>query len=500
MVYNATFERGVMMQLAETFDDLAPALRGIASRLCDLLLLAREHYYHPAMMGSWSIKRVLPTIAPDMDYGNLACVQSGDMVEPAYFEMVSSATSAERKLELETALLTYCARDTLGMVSVAGFMAGEGVEAGHLNWHALAAGAAIADNDRTTRPSRGNRTAMNVEDTLKATIAELVRPGKGILAADESGPTITKRFAALGIESTEETRRRYRTLLFTAAGVAEYLGGIILFEETLGQRDNDGALLPEVLSRQGILVGIKVDKGTTPLPNAPGDLITQGLDGLAERLKTYKTQGARFAKWREVYGITDRNPTGLGIMANAQVLARYAAICQQEGIVPIVEPEVLIDGEHSIERCHEVSESVLHAVFDALREHKVILEGMVLKPSMVLSGNKSGVTSSAEQVAKATLEVLRRTVPAAVPTINFLSGGQSPESATANLNAMNTMYPHAPWVLSFSYARALQDPAMRAWAGVDANVAAAQKAFSSRLRMNSLARAGKWNPELERAT
>ena len=340
---------------------------------------------------------------------------------------------------------------------------------------------------------------MQVEATLKATVGELTRPGKGILAADESGPTITKRFAALGIESTEETRRQYRTLLFTAPSVAEYLAGIILFEETLTQRGNDGTPLPELLTRQGILVGIKVDKGTTPLPDADGDLITQGLDGLAERLKGYKALGARFAKWREVYAITDRNPTPLGIRANAEVLARYAAICQQEGIVPIVEPEVLIDGEHTIERCHAVSEAVLHAVFDALHVHKVRLEGMVLKPSMVLPGNKSAAKASAEQVAAATLEVLRRNVPAAVPTINFLSGGQSPESATANLNAMNAMYPQAPWVLSFSYARALQDPAMRTWAGREANVAAAQKAFSLRLRMNSLARAGKWSPEMERA-
>ena len=340
---------------------------------------------------------------------------------------------------------------------------------------------------------------MQGEDTLKATIAELIRPGKGILAADESGPTITKRFGALSIESTEETRRQYRTLLFTTPGAAEFLSGIILFEETLGQRDNNGTPLPEVLKKQGVLVGIKVDKGTTPLPNAPGDLITQGLDGLAERLQAYRSQGARFAKWREVYAITDRNPTSLGIKANAEVLARYAAICQQEGIVPIVEPEVLIDGDHSIERCHEVSEAVLHAVFDALHAHGVLLEGMVLKPSMVLPGNKSGAKASPEQVAKATLEVLRRMVPAAVPTINFLSGGQSPESATANLNAMNAMSPHAPWVLSFSYARALQDPAMRAWAGVEASVPAAQKAFYWRLKMNSLARNGKWSPELERA-
>ncbi len=340
---------------------------------------------------------------------------------------------------------------------------------------------------------------MSMHDELAATIAKLVAPGKGILAADESGPTITKRFGALGIESTEETRRRYRTLLFTTPGAAEFLSGIILFEETLGQRDNDGTPLPEVLARQGIVVGIKVDKGTTPLPNAPGDLITQGLDGLAERLKTYRTQGARFAKWREVYGITDRNPTALGIKANAEVLARYAAICQQEGIVPIVEPEVLLDGDHSIERCHEVTESVLHAVFAALHDHKVGLEGMVLKPSMVLPGNKNSAKATPEQIATATLEVLRRTVPAAVPTINFLSGGQTPEGATANLNAMNAMYPHAPWVVSFSYARALQDPAMSAWAGLDANVAAAQKAFYRRVKMNSLARAGKWTPALERA-
>jgi fructose-bisphosphate aldolase class I len=340
---------------------------------------------------------------------------------------------------------------------------------------------------------------MNVEDTLKATVGELVRPGKGILAADESGPTITKRFSALGIESTEETRRRYRTLLFTTPGVAEFLSGIILFEETLGQRDNDGTPLPEGLTRQGILVGIKVDKGTTPLPNAAGDLITQGLDGLAERLKSYQAHGVRFAKWRGVYGISDRNPTVLGIEANAQVLARYAAICQQEGIVPIVEPEVLIDGNHSIERCLEVSELVLHAVFDALHDHKVSLEAMVLKPSMVLPGNKSGATAIPEQVAMATLKVLRRTVPAAVPTINFLSGGQTPEDATANLNAMNAMSPHTSWVLSFSYARALQDPAMRAWAGLDASALVAQKAFYWRVKMNSLASTGKWSPALERA-
>ncbi|MEO8484802.1 MAG: class I fructose-bisphosphate aldolase [Betaproteobacteria bacterium] len=337
------------------------------------------------------------------------------------------------------------------------------------------------------------------ENGLQQTITDLTRPGRGILAADESGPTITKRFGALGIESTEDTRRRYRSMLFEAPGADAFLSGVILFEETLGQRDDAGAPIPDALARRGILVGIKVDKGTTPLPNAPGDLITQGLDGLAERLQGYKAQGARFAKWREVYGITDVNPTPLGISANAEVLARYAAICQQQGIVPIVEPEVLIDGEHTIERCRSVSDAVLHAVFAALHRHHVLLEGIVLKPSMVLPGNKSGRKSTPDEVAAATLEVLRRNVPAAVPTINFLSGGQTPEEATAHLHAMNAMDPNAPWILSFSYARALQEPAMRAWAGRPENVPDAQKAFLHRLKMASLARDAQWSPKLERA-
>jgi fructose-bisphosphate aldolase class I len=245
--------------------------------------------------------------------------------------------------------------------------------------------------------------------------------------------------------------------------------------------------------------GIKVDKGTTPLVGAPGDLITQGLDGLAERLKSFKAQGLRFAKWREVYGITDQNPTWLGIEANAEVLARYAALCQAEGIVPIVEPEVLIDGEHGIERCMEVSEAVLHAVFHALWRHRVMLEYMVLKPNMVLPGKEHRPKATPQTVAAATVKVLRRTVPAAVPSINFLSGGQAAEEATANLNAINVLFPHAPWVLSFSYARALQDPAMQSWAGRAENVSMAQKALSRRLTMNSLARHGKWKPEMERA-
>ena len=340
---------------------------------------------------------------------------------------------------------------------------------------------------------------MTTRDELEATIARIVQPGKGIVAADESMPTITKRFKAVGIDSTEETRRQYRQLLFTTRGVSEFVAGFILFEETLGQKADDGTPLAEVLVRQGVLPGIKVDKGTTPLPNADGDLITQGLDGLSERLKAYKAQGARFAKWREVYGVTDRNPTPLGIEANAEVLARYAAICQSEGIVPIVEPEVLIDGDHTLERCHEVSDAVLHAVFSALHRHGVRLECMVLKPSMVLPGKGHPPKASPEVVAANTLEVLRRNVPAAVPTINFLSGGQSPEEATANLNAMNIMATDKPWVLSFSYARALQDPPMKLWAGHAENVRAAQQAFYQRLKMNSLARDGKYRVELEKA-
>jgi fructose-bisphosphate aldolase, class I len=340
---------------------------------------------------------------------------------------------------------------------------------------------------------------MSNEAELQATIGQMIQLGKGILAADESTPTITKRFNALGIESTDETRRAYRSLLFTTRGAEEFLSGVILYEETLEQKADDGTMLPEVLLRHGIMPGIKVDKGTVPLAQAPGDLITQGLDGLAERLKVYKAKGARFAKWREVYGITATNPTPLGISANAEILARYAATCQEAGIVPIVEPEVLIDGDHTIERCYEVSEAVLHAVFDSLYRHRVTLEGIVLKPSMVLPGKGRPPKASPEAVAAATLRVLRRTVPAAVPTINFLSGGQSPEDATANLNAMNVMYPHAAWVLSFSYARALQDPAMRAWAGRRENVPAAQAAFYRRMKMNSLARHGKWSLEAERA-
>jgi fructose-bisphosphate aldolase, class I len=338
---------------------------------------------------------------------------------------------------------------------------------------------------------------MNASEELETTLAKLVRPGKGILAADESLPTIAKRFQPLGIANTEESRRAYRSLLCTTRGVEEFISGVILFEETLGQRADDGTPLPEVLERRGIVPGIKVDKGTAALVNAPGDLITVGLDGLPQRLKGYRGQGARFAKWREVYGITNGNPTPLGIEANAEALAAYAAICQAEGIVPIVEPEVLIDGDHTMERCDEVTEAVLHAVFHALHRHKVILECMVLKPSMVLPG-KDRAKATPEQVAAATVKLLRRAVPAAVAGICFLSGGQGPEEATANLNAMNLQFPNAPWPLSFSFGRALQDPVIQAWAGRTENTRAAQQAFLHRARMNGLARSGRWDPELEK--
>ncbi|HEY9119923.1 MAG TPA: class I fructose-bisphosphate aldolase, partial [Marinobacter sp.] len=278
---------------------------------------------------------------------------------------------------------------------------------------------------------------MAIQDELNATIQALVQPGKGILAADESNPTIAKRFKAVGVESTEENRRQYRDLILDAPGLGEFISGVILFEETLGQHADDGTALPSVAARQGVVPGIKVDKGKGPMVNAPGDEITEGLDGLAQRLEQYKESGARFAKWRNVYHITDTNPGQAAIEANAEVLARYAAICQSCGIVPIVEPEVLIDGGHTIQRSADVNEAVISEVFRALRRHRVELETMILKPSMVTPGNATGNKASPEEVAEHTLRVFRRVVPAAVPGINFLSGGQTPEEATLNLNAMN---------------------------------------------------------------
>ncbi|HSW94479.1 MAG TPA: class I fructose-bisphosphate aldolase [Gammaproteobacteria bacterium] len=340
---------------------------------------------------------------------------------------------------------------------------------------------------------------MTMTHDLEQTILKLAVRGKGILAADESSATIGKRFEAVGVESTEETRRTYRDMLITTPGINEFIAGVILFEETLNQKALDGTPFPEKLMKLGILPGIKVDKGLTLLPNTREEQVTQGLDGLAERLAEYKKKGACFAKWRAVYQISATTPGQLAIETNAEVLARYAALCQAAGIVPIVEPEVLIDGEHTLERCFEVTEPVLHAVFNALVRHKVQMEYMILKPSMVISGKKCPVKATVEQVAKATLTVLRRHVPAAVPTINFLSGGQSPEDATAHLNAMNASGP-LPWNLSYSYARALQDYAMKIWQGVDKNIPAAQKAFYQRARLNSLAATGHYVAKMEKET
>lgn len=337
---------------------------------------------------------------------------------------------------------------------------------------------------------------MTIQEQLQATIELLVQKGKGILAADESSPTIAKRFDSIGVESTEENRRRYRSLILETQNLGDYISGIILFEETLGQRADDGTLLPELSTRQGIVPGIKVDKGKGPLANAPGDEITQGLDGLVQRLEGYKAQGARFAKWRNVYHIADHNPSRLAIDANAEMLARYAAICQTQGIVPIVEPEVLIDGDHPIERCAEVSEAVLHALFHALHRHRVVLEHTLLKPSMVTPGKSHGTQARPETVAEQTVRILRRTVPAALPSINFLSGGQTPAEATANLNAMNCLAPQ-PWELSFSYGRALQQPALQAWCGNPENVAAAQAALYQRAQLNGAARRGEYVASME---
>ncbi len=339
---------------------------------------------------------------------------------------------------------------------------------------------------------------MSVQAELQKTIEDMVDDRRGLLAADESTPTITKRFDAVGIESTAETRRQYRSLLLSGEGVGDYISGVILYEETLDQKDDQGRSIPELAASQGVVPGIKVDKGKGPLPGAPGDEITYGLDGLAERLRNYKEKGARFTKWREVYPITDRNPTALGLRANAEMLARYAMVCQQEGFVPIVEPEVLIDGDHSMERSAEVNEQVWHSVFHALHEHGASLEHLILKPSMVTPG-KAHPMAAPEQVAEQTLRTLRRTVPAAVPAIMFLSGGQTPEQATANLDAMNRIRERTPWHIGFSYARALQQPVMEAWKGNPDNVNPAQEAFLKRARLNATARQGEYEAGMETA-
>ena len=338
---------------------------------------------------------------------------------------------------------------------------------------------------------------MSTVTELLNTIYDMVDNDRGVLAADESHPTMAKRFKAIDVPSTEETRQTWRSLLVTTEGLGKYISGIILFEETLGQTTPDGTTIPEAAWQQKIVPGIKVDKGKGPLPGAPGDQITYGLDGLAERLKGYKEQGARFAKWREVYPITSTNPTPLGLRANAEMLARYAAVCQELGIVPIVEPEVLMDGDHDIARCAVVTEQVLHAVFHALFLHGVELEYMLLKPNMVLPGKDHQTRMEPDEVAEATLEVMRRTVPATVPSINFLSGGMGPEEATMNLNALNQLRDKAPWQLSISYGRALQQPALHAWLGKAENANAAQQALLNRARLNSLARSGQYRPQME---
>lgn len=332
---------------------------------------------------------------------------------------------------------------------------------------------------------------------LTETCSKIAMPGKGILAADESNATITKRFEAVGITSTEQTRRDYREMLLTTPGINQFIAGVILFEETLNQKTSAGVPFPEALKKLGILPGIKVDKGLVIQPGTNEESITQGLDGLAERLQDYRAKGAVFAKWRSVYNISATTPSQLAIDTNAEVLARYAALCQAEGIVPIVEPEVLIDGEHTLEQCEAASLPVLQAVFAALNRHKVSLEHIILKPSMVINGKACAQKASVMQVAEATVRTLKRTVPAAVPTINFLSGGQTQLQATAHLNQMHLLG-NLPWNLSYSYARALQDEAMKIWKGEAGNVLAAQKSFYKRAKLNSLAATGEYTDAMER--
>jgi fructose-bisphosphate aldolase, class I len=323
----------------------------------------------------------------------------------------------------------------------------------------------------------------------------MVVTNKGILAADESSGTIKKRFDGIKLESTEENRRTYREMLFTAPGVAETISGVILYDETIRQKAKDGTPFPDYLTKLGVIPGIKVDTGAKPLAGFPNETITEGLDGLRERLVEYHKLGARFAKWRAVIDIGAGFPTQFAIDANAHALARYAALCQENGIVPIVEPEVLMDGDHSIERCEEVTSTTLQSVFDALYAHRIYLEGMVLKPNMVISGKKASNRASPELVAEATVRCLKRYVPSAVPGIAFLSGGQSSAEATLHLSLMNKE--KLPWNLTFSYGRALQDTALKAWGGQAANFVAGQKEFAKRAKLNSLATSGKYSSDLE---
>jgi fructose-bisphosphate aldolase class I len=335
--------------------------------------------------------------------------------------------------------------------------------------------------------------------TLEATARALVAPGKGILAADESGPTIKKRFDKIGVESTEDNRRAYRDLLFATEGIGDCISGVILFDETIRQPSLDGVAFPKVLESQGVIPGIKVDSGAKPLAlAASSETVTEGLDGLRDRLAEYHMLGARFAKWRATYTITDVLPSPYAIDVNAHALARYAALCQEAGIVPIVEPEVYMEGDHTIQGSKQVTLAVLESVYRALDDQRIFLPGTLLKPNMVLSGYEATEQAPVGQVADETIDCLRWTVPAAVPGIVFLSGGQSDEDATAHLSAMNQRGPH-PWQLSFSYGRALQAAAQQAWRGDPANRAAAQHAFLQRARLNSLARSGEYTPSMEQA-
>jgi fructose-bisphosphate aldolase, class I len=342
---------------------------------------------------------------------------------------------------------------------------------------------------------------MNLAELNKVAEAMVAR-GRGILAADESSGTIKKRFDALGVESTTDNRRDYREMLFRSTeAMSKYISGVILYDETIRQAAKDGTPLVKLIEKAGSIPGIKVDKGTKPLPFCPGEVVTEGLDGLRERLVEYRELGAKFAKWRAVIDIGNGPggpiPSYTCIRTNTHALARYAALCQDEGIVPIVEPEVLMDGDHDIERCYQVTEMVLKLQFEELYFQRVALEGMVLKPNMVVPGKKSGKRASVEEVAEKTLRVLKTCVPAAVPGIAFLSGGQSDEEATAHLDTMNRMGP-LPWGLTFSYGRALQHAPQKAWSGKSENVAAAQRAFNHRAMMNGLAATGQWKADLER--
>ncbi|NQZ97297.1 MAG: fructose-bisphosphate aldolase class I [Myxococcales bacterium] len=324
----------------------------------------------------------------------------------------------------------------------------------------------------------------------------MVAPGKGILAADESSPTIKKRFDSINVESTEEARRGYRDMLFTTAGAEEHVSGVILFDETIRQNSADGTPFPKLLESKGILPGIKVDAGAKDLPGAPGEKVTEGLDGLRDRVKEYHGLGARFAKWRAVINIGDGIPSDYCLDANAHALARYAALCVEGGLVPIVEPEVIMDGSHSLETCYEVTARTLQKVFTALYEQRVPCEQMILKPNMVISGSDCSTQASVTQVAEATLHCFHRSVPAAVPGIVFLSGGQSDKAATAHLSEMNKLG-GGPWELSFSYGRALQAAPLKAWGGKSENLAAAQKAYLHRARCNGAARSGSYSAEME---